>query len=204
VLLGLSLIEADSPQTLTETLTRWMDAANLQGNVYKEIANNPKAVVVASSTFFVCLISSCVLLLFGCFQVPYKSCRVGPVYRFLQCKTVLMYPFVLFYLLYILALMGALLLAILFVKANGNGLGDLILYSNLGGFALRKRNCSCSWKFIFAVFYLYTWACVVSLVQVVSELQERLKRKLQVVDKLKTEAAKMNKKTKGVNHARFN
>ncbi|XP_068914833.1 uncharacterized protein [Tenebrio molitor] len=128
VLLGLSLMEADSPQTLTETLTRWMDAANLQGNVYKEIANNPKAVVVASSTFFVCLISSCVLLLFGCFQ----------------CKTVLMYPFLLFYLLYILALMGALLLAILFVKANGNGLGDLILYSNLGGFALRKRNCSCS------------------------------------------------------------
>ncbi|XP_068914832.1 uncharacterized protein [Tenebrio molitor] len=144
VLLGLSLMEADSPQTLTETLTRWMDAANLQGNVYKEIANNPKAVVVASSTFFVCLISSCVLLLFGCFQVPYKSCRVGPVYGFLQCKTVLMYPFLLFYLLYILALMGALLLAILFVKANGNGLGDLILYSNLGGFALRKRNCSCS------------------------------------------------------------
>jgi hypothetical protein len=45
---------------------------------------------------------------------------------------------------------------------------------------------------------------VVSLIQVVSELQERLKRKLQVVDKLKTEAAKMNKKTKGVNHARFN
>nr|XP_015837907.1 PREDICTED: uncharacterized protein LOC107398417 [Tribolium castaneum] len=158
-------------EEISDVLNQWLSEIRLEEGVFKEIANNPILIVTISSMFFSCLVCSSVLLIYASFQT----------------RPLLMYPFTIFYFLYILVLFGALLLVLQFTKIRGNGLGELILYSNLGGFIL--------------LFYLYTWFGVVSLIQVINELQVRLKRKLRVVESMK----KKKNNTRGVyNYAHFN
>ncbi|XP_063904344.1 uncharacterized protein LOC135123527 isoform X1 [Zophobas morio] len=170
-LLGVMLSSLNSMSTVTDNINECVESLRLEGQFYRDVAKDPKLVITVSSTFFSCLICSSLLLLWGCFQM----------------KTICMYPFTFFYVLYIFGLFVTLLLLIFLAKVRGHGLGDLILYSNLGGFVLCKKVCL--WfiilnKFIL-VFYLYTWACVVSLIQIINELRQRLQQKLKVVEKMK-------------------
>ncbi|XP_044252750.1 uncharacterized protein LOC123003809 [Tribolium madens] len=165
VLLGVTL---NTPlDKISDSLNQWLSEIRLEEGCFNEIANNPKLILTISSVFFSCLICSSVLLIYGSFQT----------------RPLLMYPFIVFYFLYILALFFVLLFVLEFIKVKGNGLGQLILYSNLGGFTL--------------LLYLYTWCSVVSLTQIVNELQVRLKHKLRVVDAMK-------KKKNVYNYAHFN
>ncbi|XP_063904345.1 uncharacterized protein LOC135123527 isoform X2 [Zophobas morio] len=154
-LLGVMLSSLNSMSTVTDNINECVESLRLEGQFYRDVAKDPKLVITVSSTFFSCLICSSLLLLWGCFQM----------------KTICMYPFTFFYVLYIFGLFVTLLLLIFLAKVRGHGLGDLILYSNLGGFVL--------------LFYLYTWACVVSLIQIINELRQRLQQKLKVVEKMK-------------------
>ncbi|KYB26145.1 hypothetical protein TcasGA2_TC034822 [Tribolium castaneum] len=87
-------------EEISDVLNQWLSEIRLEEGVFKEIANNPILIVTISSMFFSCLVCSSVLLIYASFQT----------------RPLLMYPFTIFYFLYILVLFGALLRTDLILK----------------------------------------------------------------------------------------
>ncbi|XP_044755163.1 uncharacterized protein LOC123314111 [Coccinella septempunctata] len=109
--------------------------------------SDPSTLIRNSIVYFSCLIISSISLMWGAIQVQLKF----------------MYPFIAFYVFYIAILALQLSVFIMSLKSNESGLGDMILYSNLGSFVL--------------LFYLYTLAIVVSFIQIIKDLRKRLEKK---------------------------
>ncbi|XP_045472997.1 uncharacterized protein LOC123679651 [Harmonia axyridis] len=123
------------------------DDFGFHGNVFDEIIKDPSDLITIFIVYFVSLMMSSVSLIWGALQIQVK----------------MMYPFIALYIFYIGILGIQLTVFIMGLKSNESGLGDMILFSNLGSFIL--------------LFYLYKWAVVISFIQIVKELKRRMEKK---------------------------
>lgn len=125
-------------------------------------------------TFSTIFLISCILMIYGSYQVIDSFAKKVIKYAFLlQCNFLLMYPFVIADLFYIIFLATQHVFLMLYLKEQNYGLGKLILYSNLGGFLICKyinNSLIRTSNRILLVFFLYMWACVISYIKVIKLL----------------------------------
>ncbi|XP_017784954.1 PREDICTED: uncharacterized protein LOC108568401 [Nicrophorus vespilloides] len=150
--LMITIISLDNKEDLVDFLRKTILVT--EGPINKFI-NDPKVGLIIFAIFFTLLIISCLLTILGA----------------LKCNHLLVYPFLTLFFIYILFMLLIHVFLMLDLKHNNNGLGSLILYSNLGAIVL--------------LILLYHWLTVLSFGQIVKELQKEIDERIEMREEFK-------------------
>ncbi|XP_031354409.1 uncharacterized protein LOC116178897 [Photinus pyralis] len=95
-----------------------------------------------------------------------SACSILLVIGSFKCKPMLIFPFLTAYPIYVVLWLTTHVRVMVGLKNQDIGIGNLILYSNLGGFLI--------------LLLLYMWFCVFCFVQMVYELKSEMKKEKNV------------------------